>query len=115
MRFSVPAPACAHGVFFGGSPGRKPCHIDMARNYGYNYTAMDISVAKAKNRLSELIRAVEDGDRVVITRHGKPVARLTPPPPKRRRVRLGAMKDRIGLKPGWDAPVDPDAFLAGDL
>lgn len=76
---------------------------------------MDVSIAEAKNRLSELIRAVEGGDRVVITRHGKPVARLTPPPPKRRQVRLGAMKDRIRLLPGWDAPIDLDRFLAGDL
>jgi prevent-host-death family protein len=31
---------------------------------------MDISIAEAKNRLTELIRAVEDGQAVVITRHG---------------------------------------------
>jgi prevent-host-death family protein len=76
---------------------------------------MDVSIAEAKNRLSELIRAVEGGDRVVITRHGKPVARLAPPPPKRRPVRLGAMKDRIQLLPGWDDPIDLDGFLAGEL
>ena len=76
---------------------------------------MDVSVAEAKNRLSELIRAVEGGDRVVITRHGKPVARLAPPPPARRRVRLGAMKDRIHLMPGWDHAVDLEGFLAGEL
>jgi prevent-host-death family protein len=76
---------------------------------------MDVSIAEAKNRLSELIRAVEGGDRVVITRHGKPVARLAPPPPRSRPVRLGAMKDRIHVLPGWDAPVDLDGFLAGEL
>ena len=76
---------------------------------------MDVSIAEAKNRLSELIRAVEGGEGVVITRHGKPVARLAPPPPERRRVRLGAMKDRIHLLPGWDDPIDLDRFLAGEL
>jgi prevent-host-death family protein len=76
---------------------------------------MDVSIVEAKNRLSELIRAVEGGDRVVITRHGKPVARLAPPPPPRRPVRLGGMKDRIHLLPGWDDPVDVDGFLAGEL
>ena len=35
---------------------------------------MDVSIAEAKNRLPELIRAVEEGGKVVITRHGKPVA-----------------------------------------
>ncbi len=76
---------------------------------------MDVSIVEAKNRLPELIRAVEQGEKVVITRHGKPVAQLAPPPPERRGVRLGGMKDRIKLLPGWDAPIDPDRFLDGDL
>ena len=76
---------------------------------------MDVSIAEAKNRLPELIRAVEDGENVVITRHGKPVAQIAPPPPERRRVRLGGMKDRIRLLPGWDASIDLDRFLEGDL
>ncbi len=76
---------------------------------------MDVSIAEAKNRLTELIRAVENGENVVITRHGKPVAQLAPPPPERRQARLGGMKGRIRLLPGWDAPIDPDRFLEGDL
>jgi prevent-host-death family protein len=76
---------------------------------------MDVSIAEARRRLSELIRAVEDGDTVVITRDGKPVAQLSTIPPGRRKARLGGMKDRIQLLPGWDAPVDLDRFLEGDL
>ena len=76
---------------------------------------MDVSVAEAKNRLPELIRAVEAGEKVVITRHGKPVAQLAPPPRQRRRARLGGMKDRIRLSRGWDKPVDLDRFLDGEL
>jgi prevent-host-death family protein len=76
---------------------------------------MDISIAEAKNRLTELIRAVEDGQAVVITRHGKPVAQIGPPPPARRRVRLGGMKGRVRLLRGWDSPINLDHFLEGDL
>jgi prevent-host-death family protein len=76
---------------------------------------VDISIAEAKNRLTEIIRAVEAGEKVIITRHGKPVAQIAPPPRGQRRARLGGMKDRIRLLPGWDAPVDLDRFLAGDL
>ncbi len=99
---------------FWGVAFRKD-EIDMARNSGYTWTIMDVSIAEAKNRLSELIRAVEGGDRVVITRHGRPVARLAPAPAHRRQVRLGAMKDRIQLPPGWDAPIELDRLLAGEL
>jgi len=96
------------------SQGRPACaadgQVDMAIIYGYN-PAMDVSIAEAKNRLPELIRVVEAGGVVVITRHGKPVAQLTPAPIERRRVRLGGMKNRIRLLPGWDAPVDLDSLL----
>jgi antitoxin (DNA-binding transcriptional repressor) of toxin-antitoxin stability system len=77
---------------------------------------MEVSTAEAKNRLTELIRAVEKGERVIITRHGKPVAEMGPPPaPKPRKVRLGGWEGRIKFKPGWDAPIDLDRFLEGDL
>lgn len=76
---------------------------------------MDVSIAEAKNHLPELIRAVENGEKVVITRHGKPVAQLTPPPASRRTIQWGAMRDRIQLLPGWDDPIDLDQFLAGNL
>jgi prevent-host-death family protein len=84
--------------------------------YGYNQNTMDVSIVEAKNRLPELIHAVENGEKVVITRHGKPVAQLAPPPTERRRqVRLGGMRDRIQFLPGWDAPINLDRFLKGDL
>lgn len=75
---------------------------------------MDINVAEAKNRLSELIRRVREGETVVITSHGKPVALLNPPPPERRIVRYGAMRGRIHISPGALDPIEEDAFLRGD-
>lgn len=76
---------------------------------------MDVSIAEARNRLTQLIRAFENGEPVVITRNGKPVAQLAPPPPKRRKVRFGSMRDRIQLLPGWDDPIDLDRFLEGGI
>ena len=35
-----------------------------------------VSMKEAKNRLTAIVRAVEEGDRVVITRNGKPVVDL---------------------------------------
>jgi prevent-host-death family protein len=76
---------------------------------------MKISTAVAKNRFTEIVRAAEAGERVVITRHGKPVAQIGPPPRDSRQARLGGMKGRIRLLPGWNAPIDPDRFLEGEL
>jgi prevent-host-death family protein len=76
---------------------------------------MEFSTGDAKNRLTELIRAVEAGEEVIITRHGKPVAQIVPPPTERRKVIFGGMKDRIKLYPGWDDPIDENRFLEGDL
>jgi prevent-host-death family protein len=45
-----------------------------------NWLAMDktVSVAYANRRFSELLRTVQKGQSVVVTSHGKPVARITP-------------------------------------
>ena len=40
--------------------------------------ALQIGAFEAKNRLSELLQRVENGEEVTITRHGKAVARLVP-------------------------------------
>lgn len=39
--------------------------------------SMKVSVADAKTNLSKLLEAVEQGETILITRHGKPVATLT--------------------------------------
>lgn len=76
---------------------------------------MNVSTAKAKDHLPELLRAAEQGALITITRPGKPVAQLRPPVATKRKVQLGTMKGRIQFLPGWDDPIDEDRFLAGDL
>ena len=43
---------------------------------------MHINVTDAKAHLLDLVRRVEAGEEVVLTRHGTPVVRLTPVKPK---------------------------------
>jgi len=76
---------------------------------------MDVTVAEAKDRLPELISAMEGGEAVVITRLGKPVAQIAPPPPERRQVRFGTLRGKIHLKLGWDKPLSEEEFLSGDF
>src|SRR5436190_13465182 len=104
-----------HSQSYPGSFTATGPSIHIAIMYGYTSSAMDLSIAEAKNRLPELIRAVEGGEEVIITRHGKPVAQIAPPPAERRTPRLGVMKDRIKFLAGWDDSIDVDRFLAGDL
>lgn len=37
---------------------------------------MHVAVSAAKAKLTDLVRRVESGDEVVLTRHGRPVARI---------------------------------------
>ena len=64
-----------------------------------------VGVFEAKNRLSALLDVVEDGGEVVITRRGKPVARLTGYEPgfdreKARRAIAGLREAAKGLSLG---------------
>jgi len=56
---------------------------------------MDVSIAQARNRLTELIRAVEDGEQVIITRNGKPMAQSAPPHRPSGRFGWGRCADRF--------------------
>ena len=43
---------------------------------------MQVGAFEAKNTLGALLDRVEQGDEIIITRHGKPVARLAPCAPQ---------------------------------
>lgn len=57
------------------------------------------SIAEAKAQLSRLIRRAGKGREVVITRHGKPVARLQPIAPPQGRVDIEWLATRLGKQP----------------
>ena len=70
-----------------------------------------VSIYEAKTRLSHLVDRALRGDRIVITRHGRPVARLVPAARARKPRRLGALKGKIRVAADFDAPL-PDDLLA---
>jgi prevent-host-death family protein len=68
----------------------------------------EIGAFEAKNKLGHLLNLVERGEEIVITRRGKPVAKLVPPEPafdrdqahaaiRRLRDRAEALKCSISL------------------
>lgn len=59
-------------------------------------------VAEAKNKFTHLLDRVEDGERVIITRHGKPVAELRPVRSlswEERRARMLEISERVAQRP----------------
>jgi prevent-host-death family protein len=79
---------------------------------------MEVSVADAKNKLPELIKAVEDGEQVTICRRGVPVVDIVPTKRASRRKReLGTLRGKIRiLDPNWWKPMTDEQledFLAG--
>jgi prevent-host-death family protein len=70
----------------------------------------EVSVHEAKTHLSHLLLRVARGEEIVITRAGKPVAKLVPIEPKPHRV-LGQDEGLFEVPEDFDAPL-PDEVLA---
>ena len=75
---------------------------------------MEIGIRNAKSDLSKIIKAALEGERVVITNHGKPLVRLVPEAikPKHPGRGYGALKDVLNLPPGWDSPEAEEEFAS---
>ena len=68
---------------------------------------MQMNIAEAKAKLSELIAAAERGEEVVIARGGQPVVRIVPavsPNP----FRIGLADGEIGCVPDFLEPMAED-------
>ena len=79
---------------------------------------MQVSVADAKNKLPELIKAVEDGESVTICRRGVPVVDIVRTKKPTRKMRtLGTLRGKIRvLDQNWWKPMtdeEVEALLAG--
>ena len=63
---------------------------------------MQIAIADAKARFADLIRRAESGEQIVLTRHGKPVARLTATARTADLPLFGALKGRLRIAEDFD-------------
>jgi antitoxin (DNA-binding transcriptional repressor) of toxin-antitoxin stability system len=83
--------------------------------------AMYISVKDAKNQLSELLHRVEAGEKVILTRHGRPVVEMRPHEQKRGGIdfeagraflkELGVEKAVAYIAPDFDDPLPEDYLI----
>jgi prevent-host-death family protein len=90
----------------------------LLTNTVFREVALRVAVAEAKAQFAELLRRVEAGEEVEITRYGRPVARLVGSDPGPRKPLVGALRGRIAIAPDFDelptgfmdafaAPVEP--------
>lgn len=61
---------------------------------------LEICAFEAKNTLGSLLDRVEHGEEIIITRHGKPVARLVPNTGDIDRAQARAAAERIRVRAG---------------
>ncbi len=79
---------------------------------------MQFSVADAKNKLPELIKAAEQGETITICRRGVPVVDIvrTKKPTRKKRT-LGTLRGKIRVSdPNWWKPMtdkEVEALLGG--
>ena len=73
---------------------------------------MNVSVYDAKTNLSRLLDRAANGEEIVITRNGRPVAKLVPATPVRKPRKLGVLKGRIRVGKAFDAPLPADVLDA---
>jgi prevent-host-death family protein len=76
---------------------------------------MIVSVHAAKTQLSKLLDLIEEGEEVVIARHGRPVARLVRAK-SAAKPQFDAMRGGFSWEEGWEQAMTPgeaDSFWNG--
>jgi prevent-host-death family protein len=75
---------------------------------------MQMNVAEARAKLSELLAAVDAGEEVIIARDGVPAARLVPV--QRTSIRLGLLEGVVNpdTVPDFLEPMTPDELAEWD-
>lgn len=71
---------------------------------------MNVNVYAAKTNLSQLLDRAAGGEEVVITRNGRPIAKLVAVTPARMPRKLGTLKGRVRIRKDFDAPLPDDVL-----
>ena len=69
---------------------------------------MMIGIRQAKTHLSRLLERVQLGEEVIISKAGRPIARLVPILADRRRRKVGSAAGEFRVPDDFDAPLPPE-------
>ena len=65
--------------------------------------AAQFNIHDAKTNLSRIIERVEHGEEIIISRAGRPVAKVIPLAGRVQRSARGSLRGRLVLAPDWDS------------
>jgi prevent-host-death family protein len=71
-----------------------------------------VNIYEAKTRLSQLVDKAAAGEDVVVSRHGKPLVRITRLAASKRPIRFGVLKGKVSVARDFDEPL-PEDMIAG--
>lgn len=71
-----------------------------------------VSLYDAKTRLSQLVDRAAAGEEIVISKNGRPLARLVPVAPKGRRRQPAGALGVTSMSPDFDSPLPEDIRTA---
>ncbi len=83
--------------------------MDLVNDLVYDEGMESVGVHEAKTHLSKLLKRVEAGEEIAITRSGDVVARLVPPEPASRTPLVwGTAKGLFTVPDDFDDPLDDE-------
>jgi len=75
--------------------------------------AEQFNIHDAKTNLSRIIERVEHGEEIIISRAGRPVARVIPLAGRVKRSGRGSLRGKLILAPDWDSDTVNESIAAG--
>jgi prevent-host-death family protein len=75
-----------------------------------------VNITQAKTRLSKLVDVAASGEDVIVSRHGKPLVRITQLASCRKgRIKFGVLKGKLKIAADFDAPLPGDVLSAFEV
>lgn len=72
----------------------------------------EVNIHEAKTHLSKLLQLVAEGEEVLISKAGRPVAKLVPCANAKRSRKPGALSGKIHIASDFDDPLPPEILKA---
>ena len=95
-----------------GTTGPGSTRLSLAKGHrtGWGEEVDQYNIHEAKTQLSRIIERVEQGEEVVLSRAGKPVAKVVPLTARVRRTGRGSLKGALFLSDDWDSAETNEAI-----